>query len=446
MLTIELLKSVFTNHADYGFEDLTITGVSTDTRELMTNKLFVPLVGERFNGHDYITTARKQGAVAALWQEDRPVPAELTDTFPLFYVEDTLIALQQLAESYLQRLAAKVIAITGSNGKTTTKDLVASVCRMHFQTHCTNGNLNNHIGVPLTILAAPSNTEVLILEMGMSGFGEIEYLSKLAKPDIAIITNIGESHIEHLGSRTGIAKAKLEIVDGLNENGLLIYDGDEALLNQVDQLEIIKVGFQAGNHYTIKNVEVCHDQTLFEVGDFSFTVPLVGAHHAKNATYSIVVGHHLNLTDMQIQLGLNSIEKTAMRFEQLKTSHGARLINDAYNASPTSMKGAIDVISQFNMYNKKILVLGDMLELGEQTKAFHEEIGKYIPDTVDFVCTLGEYAVNIHQQTAVPSKHFLTHDQVAEFLQSNQDPSTVILFKASRGMKFEQIINELIER
>lgn len=424
-----------------------IEGVGTDTRQSLEDKLFIPLVGESFDGHDFIDTAVKQGAKAALWQESYPRPKGIDPSFPLIRVADTLIGLQELARLYLRFVNPKVVAITGSNGKTTTKDLVYAVSRHYFKSHCTKGNFNNHIGLPLTVLAMPEATEVLILEMGMNHFGEIEDLTKIAQPDIAIITNIGESHIEHLGSREGIAKAKLEVTSQFKTKGLLIYDGDEPLLAREYPFEAKSVGFNRSNDYYISHFKLLEHETEFVISDYNhcFTVPLLGKHQAKNATYSFVVGLSLGLTVEQIQKGLEQIEVTQMRFEKQTGKNGVTIINDAYNASPTSMKVTIETLAQLEGYHEKVLVLGDMFELGENAASYHKQVGQIIPPEINCLYTIGENAKNISQATSIPSQHFDSVDELIKQLEAKQREGSVILFKASRGMRLEKIVDALLQ-
>lgn len=423
-----------------------IVGVGTDSRANLTDKLFIPLKGDNFDGHNFLEKAIDQGAKAALWHQDYPRPTGVDPTFPLIRVEDSLVGLQELAKQYLNVVNPKVIAITGSNGKTTTKDLVYAVLTVGYHTHCTQGNFNNHIGLPLTILAMPEKTEVIVLEMGMNHFGEIERLVEIAQPDLAIITNIGESHIEHLGSREGIAKAKLEITTTFKENSLLIYDGDEPLLLNNYPFETISVGFDPSNDYYIDDCQILNTETRFSLVNQQdeYTVPLIGKHQAKNASYSIAIGKQLGLTNKQIQTGLNALEVTQMRFEMQTRKNGVTLINDAYNASPTSMKVTIETLAQLNGYDEKILVLGDMFELGADSDAYHQEIGRSIPSEIDYVYTIGQAAEQISQATSVPSKHFKTKEGLIDQLELKTSSSSVILFKASRGMKLEQIIETLL--
>ncbi|WP_440895197.1 UDP-N-acetylmuramoyl-tripeptide--D-alanyl-D-alanine ligase [Amphibacillus sp. Q70] len=448
MLSSTVIKHVFQTIDGEWSDTIQLTGVGTDTREDLSNKLFVPLIGESFDGHDFLEQAIKQGAQVALWQRNYPRPNSVESSFPLIRVDDTLIGLQQLAHVYRETINPKVIAVTGSNGKTTTKDLIYAVCRKWYHTHCTRGNFNNHIGLPLTILAMPIETEVLILEMGMNHFGEIEQLSRIAEPDIAVITNIGESHIEHLGSREGIAKAKLEIVSNMKQKGVLIYDGDEPLLQASYPFASISVGFNQPNDYYIKQVNISNEGTQFKLNEEKapISIPLFGKHQAKNAVYSLAVGKYLGLSMNQIQSGLADMEATQMRFENIKGKNGAILINDAYNASPTSMRVTIETFSQLDDYQKKIVVLGDMLELGADSVHYHQEVGKSIPHSIDYVYTIGEKARHISQSTMVKSQHFETKEELINLLAAQQKAGTIMLFKASRGMKLEQLIDALLAR
>lgn len=423
-----------------------VVDVGTDTRTDLTNKLFVPLKGDNFDGHHFIEKAIEQGATAALWHQDYPRPTTVGQEFPLIQVADPLIGLQELARAYLNVVDPKVVAITGSNGKTTTKDLVYAVASVGYQTHCTKGNFNNHIGLPLTILAMPETTEVIVLEMGMNHFGEIERLVEIAQPDLAIITNVGESHIEHLGSRAGIAKAKLEITTNFKTDSLLIYDGDEPLLAGDYRFGTVSVGFDESNDYYINDCRILNAETRFKLAGqaYNYTVPLIGKHQAKNATYSIVVGQQLGLSNEQIQQGLRTIELTQMRFDKRVLANGVTLINDAYNASPTSMKASIETLAQLNGYQEKIAVLGDMFELGTQSQRYHQEVGESIPPEIDFVYTIGKGAEQISQATSIPAKHFTTKAALLKQLELQSNKGTVILFKASRGMKLEQVIEALL--
>jgi len=436
------------------YRDLVISGVSTDTRTMNNGNLYVPLKGERFNGHAFVKEAFAKGAVAALWARSEPNPPE---DVPLVFVDDTLEALQRLASRYREQLPVKVIGITGSNGKTTTKDMTAAILSTQYKVQKTEGNLNNHIGLPLTLLRLEENTEVAVVEMGMSNFGEIELLSQLAKPDVAVITNIGESHLQELGSRDGIAKAKLEIVSGLKENGIFVYNGDEPLLtNRVRTMNLAQTMLTFGsgdnNNYFPVSVSIEADGTTFAVNeapDVSLFIPILGRHHVYNALAAIAVARFLEVSWENIQSGFETLQVTKMRMEIIKGKDGLTIINDAYNASPTSMKAALQLLSELTGYEKKIAVLGDMLELGEKEVEFHEEIGQWIhPSKVDYVFTYGKLGERIAKaaELAFPKNHVKAYDSkeaLAADLANLVSPNDVILLKASRGMRLEQIVEHL---
>ncbi|MFC4557016.1 UDP-N-acetylmuramoyl-tripeptide--D-alanyl-D-alanine ligase [Virgibacillus kekensis] len=448
----EWLKTIFNEYKGAVSPGIPIDEVSTDSRKETHKSLFVPIVGEKFNGHDYFKQAFDQGAIAALWQKDRKLPGFVPTDFPVFFVEDTLKALQQLASAYRDKINPVVIGITGSNGKTTTKDMMASVVGSGYRTHHTKGNLNNHIGLPLTILSMPADTEVLVVEMGMSQAGEIETLSKIAKPDYAVITNIGESHIEYLGSREGIADAKLEINSGLKENGLLVVDGDEPLLNKMHNLDyVITCGFEIDNDVVVNDVELTHNQTTFTLSDQTvYAIPLLGRHHALNAAFALTVADHIGgISKTGAADALMALQHTSMRFELLTGRNGVSVINDAYNASPTSMKAAINVVGQMDGFERKVLVLGDIFELGEASRDFHRSVADSVDASIHVLFTYGKDAKEISSVVSdrkqnIVCSHFGSKEELLQALESYLSKETLILFKASRGMQFEQLVENVI--
>lgn len=452
LFTTKWLTEHFINFCGRAQDSITIEEVTTDSRQKVKKSLFIPIIGENFDGHDYIKQAVNNGAVAVLWDEDKPFPTSLPTDFPVFIVNNTLTALQELAAQYRNKINPIVIGITGSNGKTTTKDLVAAVVRTTYRTHYTKGNFNNHIGLPLTILSMDGNTEVLVLEMGMSDFGEIERLSAIAKPDYAIITNVGESHIKFLGSREGIAKAKMEIATGLKDNGMMIIDGDEELLSLVHtQNNTITCGFNKNNHVVIDHVEINHQTTDFQLSDgTTYTIPLLGKHHAKNAAFAIVLGEQLGIDPKKRKQALLGLELTSMRFELMKGMRDVSIINDAYNASPTSMNAAIEVVKQMVGFTEKVLVLGDILELGKHTEAMHLSVAEVIETPITAVFTFGNDAkiisseVNVNK-LGIKGKHFSSKEELLKELQPYLHKDSLILFKASRGLQFESLVEEIIK-
>lgn len=433
-----------------------VCGVSTDTRNIRANQLYVPLVGERFDGHQFVKDAGEKGAAAVLWQQDRPFP-ELH--LPVIVVEDTLKALQQLAAGYRAECQAKVVAVTGSNGKTTTKDLIASLLAEKYAVHKTKGNLNNHIGVPLTLLSMPEETEIAVIEMGMNHRGEISVLSNIARPDVAVITNIGESHIEHLGSREGIAKAKLEVKDGLSPTGALVIDGDEPLLRNLLKEEsrlLIKTGWETDSDESPEQIEVRGTEGVsFQSRKTGtrFTLPLLGRHNVKNALLAIEVARYFKLREEEIVRGLANVTLTGMRLETKMARNGMLLIDDAYNASPTSMKAALDLLAEIEPEKEKWALLGDMLETGEQEEHYHRELGVYAMEKgIHRLYTIGERGRWIHEG-AMKAKacdnqalvHFHTPDEAVETLLREGHPETILLVKASRAARLDQIVKNMTE-
>ncbi|WP_020615585.1 UDP-N-acetylmuramoyl-tripeptide--D-alanyl-D-alanine ligase [Paenibacillus daejeonensis] len=450
-----------TAHAGAGQER--IAGVSTDTRTIATGQLFVPLIGDRFDGHAYAVAARERGAAAALWQEDHELPAALAD-WPVILVEDTLVALQRMAAAYRSELSVRIVGITGSNGKTTTKDMVAAALATVFRVHKTAGNLNNHIGLPLTVLEMDETTEAAVLEMGMSGYGEIQLLSEIARPDLAIITNIGDAHMQQLGSREGIAKAKLEIAEGLKPGGTLLLNGDEALLAEdavslPAGIQVLRFGRQPGNDYVVLPQRMDAASSSFSLHDRAgmlteLSVPAAGIHNMMNATAAVAAALELGVPYEQIAAGLAGMELSAMRIERSEAFNGATVLNDAYNANPTAMRAAIDLVEQLQGYRHKWLVLGDMLELGDQEEELHRGVGRYItPVKADQVLTFGQLGSYIAEGAAVAFhadpeavKAFDDKEKLATWLRSQLAPEDLVLVKGSRGTRMEQIVQAIQHR
>lgn len=437
-------------------EGIQVTGVVTDSRHITKGCLFVPLAGERFDAHDFAAAAIEAGASAILWSragEEPPGPAIIVD--------DTLAALQAMAASYLASSSAKVIGITGSNGKTTTKDMVYAVLSTIYKVHKTQGNFNNHIGMPLTILSMPVDSDFIVLEMGMSDRGEIKLLSELARPETVIITNIGESHLLQLGSRLEIARAKLEIMTGLQSDGLLICNGDEPLIQQVLEetdthkpQQFNKMTFGLGQHndefpsemnFTQDSVSFMTHQGV----NRTYTLPLLGEHNVVNSLAALIVARHYKVPEEKIVQGLQRLALTGMRIEFIACENGITLLNDAYNASPTSMKAAIHVLENMKGYQRKIAVLGDMLELGASEGKYHEEIGNLLDASkLDYLFTLGELGKRIAEgaKKRLDEKKIYAYTDKAELiakLETMLSPDDVVLVKASRGMALEKVVEQI---
>ncbi|MBT2759596.1 UDP-N-acetylmuramoyl-tripeptide--D-alanyl-D-alanine ligase [Mesobacillus foraminis] len=435
------------------FSQAEVKGVSIDSREIEPGNLFVPFKGENADGHRFVEDAIKKGAGAAFWQKDVPNPPE---HLPIIIVEDTLTALQELARNYRNELGVKVLGITGSNGKTTTKDMAASLLGLQFKVQKTEGNFNNHIGLPLTILRLEGDTEVAVLEMGMSSKGEIEFLTKLARPDAVIITNIGESHLLDLGSREAIADAKLEIIQGLKDEGLIIFHGDEPLLQErlegySGKGQLKTFGRSSRNDLHPVKIVPTASGNIFttNLGEQSFDLPVLGTHNILNALAAMLAANFFGIDFGQMNKGFEGLKLTNMRMELVEGAKGERIINDAYNASPTSMKAAIELVSNLSGYSRKILVLGDMLELGPEEEAYHYQIGESIDArAIDFLLTYGRLGDFIAQgarnnlgENRVYS--FRNKEELINELKKLTSSETLVLVKASRGMKLEDAVASL---
>ena len=430
--------------------DIEITGIAIDSRKVKEGDLFIPFLGENVDGHNYIESAFEKGAAASLSLKD-----DFISDNNIIYVNDSYEAIQTLAKHYLDSLNAKTIAITGSNGKTTTKDIITSVLSTKYKVHKTQGNFNNELGVPLTILATPENSEILVLEMGADGFGQLDFLSKMVEPDYTVITNIGESHIEFFKSREGIAKAKFEITNGMKKDGYFVYNGDEVLLKTlVDSSDInaTSCGENSYNDIILESYTITRDKIDFKlsISDKQYFTKLKGKHNLFNIMFATAIASKIGLTNEEIRKAIeNTVEITGMRLQSIPYKEDSLIINDAYNASPTSMKVGVDVVSSFDDFDYKTLVLGSMFELGTNEVNYHNEVGEYISNNtndIDLVISVGELAENITKQIKndkIKTLHFPTTAEVSKYLKNNKHKNEVILFKASRSMKLETIIEEI---
>ncbi|WP_242308699.1 UDP-N-acetylmuramoyl-tripeptide--D-alanyl-D-alanine ligase [Bacillus cereus group sp. BfR-BA-01524] len=429
------------------FHYIEMQGVCIDSKKITKGNLFVPIIRVK-DGHDYVKEAMEKGAAASLWKKSYGDPPK---GIPIIFVDDTLLALQKIARYYRKTSNVKVIGITGSNGKTMVKDIISTILSTTYRVHKTKGNLNSQIGLPLTILEMKQDTEFLILEMGMSETGQIRNLAQIAQPDVAIITMIGQSHLETLGSREEIAKAKFEIVDGLNDGGLFLYNGDEPLLSQnINMLGIESKSF--GGKYTNDlfptNVQLDEYGVHFKLNHskIQYDVPLHGKHNIFNTIVGIAVGQFYKVPIEKIQEALQQINITQMRFQFLTAKTGFTIINDAWNASPSSMKAAIETLQKLNAYKKKIIVIGDMLELGKKAETYHREIGEMLnEESIQYVFTYGELAKIVAEEARKnyhtgKIKSFDNKAKIAEEVLKVITKKDVVLLKGSRGMALEEIV------
>ncbi|WP_059104702.1 UDP-N-acetylmuramoyl-tripeptide--D-alanyl-D-alanine ligase [Shouchella shacheensis] len=421
--------------------------VSTDTRTLAANALFVPLVGERFDGHTFLQKAVEAGATGAIWQSDTPVPADLRNDVQLYFVEDSLVALQELAHAYRKQVDPFVIGITGSNGKTTTKDMLEGLLLGSGVVHKTKGNLNNQIGVPLTLLSMPADCTYAVIEMGMNHFGEIERLSEIARPNAAIVTSIGDAHLEFLGSRAGIAKAKMEIEKGLIGEKTLYLDGDEPLLAPYVKTSMRTVGFDARSDVHIEDVTPTSNGYSFLISQLgAFSLPILGRHNVKNVTYCLALASSLGIASEVLRERMNNLRITEMRLQQTDGPEGSMIVNDAYNANPTSMKAAVDTVKEIPGYSKKVAVLGDIYELGSEEEALHASVAEVISSPITTLLAVGEKGRWIFEAARTLAPKNVTLEYAATVSEAKQKlkpyfaSDTVILLKASRGLALEGVL------
>lgn len=442
--------------------NIQINSLCTDSREADENTAFFALVGERVNGHDYIPAAISAGCRCIISQE--PISsAVIGEKIALIIVKDSEMALSYMASAQLEERTYPVIAVTGSVGKTTTKDMIAAVMREGKRTYVSSGNHNSVIGMPLSVMEIPQDCECAVLEMGMSDFGEIERMSLVAEPDIAVITNIGTSHMEALGDRRGICRAKLEVLCGLKKGGYLILNGDEPLLKNIGgrSYHTVYVSLKRANaDFFAQNIRTEFSGTRFDVVHKgvtypNFYIPVSGRHNVWAALYAFAVATLQGLSPEKIQNGLAHFRPADMR-QGITDFEGVTLIEDCYNAAPESMRAAIDVLCECApKKGHRIAVLGDMLELGRQSIALHRAVGEYLQERgVDLLIAVGNGGVEIAQGAVEagmnPANAFLFIDRdnvdaIAKGLHSHVKAGDTVLFKASRGVRLERVIQALRE-
>ncbi|WBW95354.1 UDP-N-acetylmuramoyl-tripeptide--D-alanyl-D-alanine ligase [Oceanirhabdus sp. W0125-5] len=448
----ELIETLKGEVITYG-KEVSIQGVETDTRRLKENFIFFALKGARVDGNDLVDEAVKNGAVLCVVDKYKEEFKKYENTITIVKVENSREALYQLAQYYRGKFNIKVIGITGSTGKTSTKDILSGALSEKYKVFKTIGNYNSDIGLPLMIFKFKDEHEIAVLEMGMSGFGEIELLAKIARPDMAIITNIGESHLEQLKTRENILKAKMEIVKYFNENNILIINNDDDMLSTVadEKFEIIRCSIHGDGTMKSNILELNISESFFKITDGkfcgdTFNLKMPGEHNVSNALLTIAVCEKLGMCSEEINRGFKNIDKTSMRLDIKKHEEkGYLIINDAYNASPDSMKAAIDVMN--TIHGKKICVFGTMKELGETSDELHREIGEYaLKHGIEKMFVLGEYSE--YYLDGFKGKEgyiFNTKEELIEKLKGELSEEHVVLIKASRSMKFETIYSELLE-
>ena len=440
-LTVKKILEITKGQLITGDENLEIESYSKDTRTIKKNDCYIGIKGETFDGNLFWEDAKEKGACACLLDSfDGKI--EEKDPFTIILVSDTIAAIQALAHYVRIESHAKVVAITGSAGKTSTKDMIASVLEEKYKILKTPGNLNGQIGLPLNILAYKDEL-VWVLEMGMNDFGQLKELSSIASPDVAVITNIGTAHIGILGSRENILKAKLEILEGMNDKGVLVLNGDNDLLKTVKtDLKQVTFGLESGNDIVATDIKMDGEKTICKIENNEIEIPVMGEVFVYNALAAYAVGKLFSLTPEEIKNGIASFQMSNNRMNTIKTTKFT-IINDTYNANPDSVKSAIKTLGTFK--NRKVAILGDMLELGENEIKYHQEIGEFCNEKIDVLITIGVLSKNMFDKFTKEKYFFKTNEEAETKLKDILKQDDVILVKASHSMKLDTIVNFLKE-
>lgn len=431
-----------------------VAGVVLDSRKIEKDFLFVATKGERVDGHDFIVKALEKGAAGVVSEKELPEVK-----VPYLLVKDSFQALKDIAEFYRKQLAVKVVGITGSVGKTSTKEFIASVLSVKYDTLKTEGNYNNEVGLPLTVLRLRENHEAAVLEMGISDFGEMHRLSKIARPDICVITNIGQCHLENLGSREGILKAKTEIFDFMKEDGFVCLNGDDDMLCTIDEVKGKKplcFGLDRKNRVyadAVENKGLFGSSVQLHIDDTAFKaeIPLPGEHMIYNALAAACAGSLFGLTAAEIQKGIEGVVPVGGRSNIIRLPDKV-IIDDCYNANPVSMRAALDLLAAAS--SRRVAVLGDMFELGENADKMHAETGSYAAEKdIDVIICIGELSKYMYGQAckraeelSKPDTDIRYYADKRTFIEGMRDiirENDTILVKASRGMEFEEIVKLL---
>lgn len=434
----------------YGDMELLETELScivTDSRKVKKNALFAAIVGERVDGHNFIPQCAEAGAVCALCEKTP------SDNSPHILVESTKQALIDIATAYRLTFEIPFIGISGSVGKTTTKEMIASVLSQKYTVHKTQGNFNNDLGVPLTLFALEEDAEIAVIEMGISDFGEMAVLSKIVKPDVCVLTNIGNCHLERLIDRDGVKKAKTEMFEFMNPEGFAVLCGEDDKLAEIETVagkKPVTFGLGENKDFTAESITSNNeDRTSFTVkyegGEFSATVYALGNHMVTNALCAAALGNHFGLSDEEISKGISGYKPAGSRQNVIKTEK-LTIIDDCYNANPASMKASIETLSGFS--GRRVAIIGDMKELGKGENELHREIGRFVVEKkLDLVIVIGDLSLNIYKEARpyIDCEWFQTVEEAKLEMYEMLTIADTVLVKASHSMKFEEIVDYLKE-
>ena len=427
---------------DEALKTACVTSVERDSRQIKQGSLFLAIPGERVDGHDFIEKCFDSGAVCAICEK-----APKNASKPYILVPSTLQAVKKIGRAYREKFDIPVVGVSGSVGKTSTKEMLYAVLSQKFKTHKTQGNLNNELGVPLTLLSMPEDTEAAVIEMGISGFGEMTRLSEMAQPTVCVLTIIGCCHLENLGDRDGVLKAKTEMFKNARENAEFILNGDDDKLSTVAEVNgkrPVFFGLNSGNDYFAENIEnngeggvsctLCFDGKKLDV-----TIPAIGSYMVSNALAAVAVGRLLGLSDEQLKNGVEAYKTVGSRANVVNTGR-LRIIDDCYNANPTSVKASLDTLKNFS--GRTVAILGDMKELGANELSLHYDTGAYAKEIgIDRVISAGPLAKELAKGAG--DLWFESIEALENELPSLLKDGDTVLVKASHSMHFEKIVEFL---
>lgn len=430
----------------YGEDDILdreISSIVTDSRKVRKGSVFAAIEGERVDGHNFIPRCIEVGAVCAIAEKPR------NDGSPYILVDSTKQALIHIAAAYRQKFDIKFIGITGSVGKTTTKEMISSVLSQKYKIMKTQGNFNNDLGVPITLFSLEEEHEIAVVEMGISDFGEMSVLADMVRPDVCVITNIGSCHLERLGDLDGVRRAKTEMFGFMSKDGAVFLSGDDEKLSEISDVNgkrPVFFGLGEKNEYTAQNITTDNsDRTDFTVcygeDEFDATVYALGKHMVTNALCATAVGKYFGLSDDEIKAGIAGYETVGSRSNIIRTEN-LTIIDDCYNANPASMKASIDTLSNFE--GRRVAILGDMKELGERAEELHGEIGKFaVEKKLDLVIAIGGLALNIYKETRpyIDCEWFETIEEAKLEMYEMLTKGDTVLVKASHSMNFPEIVD-----